>query len=146
MIYWDTSCVVKLYVAEDDSAEYLELAGRSDRALVSSGALQVEMYYALRQKELRGEIRSGGSDPLFRKFRADVGKGRLLLLPFGTDVAEQAVDAARRCHDRGPPVPLRSMDGVHLATALVAGIKYIATADERMRAAADLLGLSVITP
>jgi len=35
------------------------------------------------------------------------------------------------------------MDGLHLATALVGGLKEIVASDQRMKAAAKLLGLSI---
>jgi predicted nucleic acid-binding protein len=138
--------VVKLYVPEEDSPAYLDLACQSEGPLMSSEALTVELYYALRQKELRGEIRRGATEPIFRKFRGDVLRGRLFLLPFGADVVTQAVEAARRCYACRPLVTLRSMDGIHLASALAARIKNIATTDERMKSAACVLGLSVVDP
>ena len=144
MIYWDTSCVLKLYAEEEDSATYLDLASASEGPLISSEVLLVEVYYALQQKELRNEIKRGATEPILRKFRDDVVRARLSLLPFGADVAARAVDAARSCYGSNPPIMLRSLDGAHLATALVAGIRDIATTDERMRSAAVLLGLRVV--
>jgi predicted nucleic acid-binding protein len=146
LIYWDTSCVLKLYAAEEDSSAYLDLASGSEGPLISSEVLAVELYYALQQKELRNEIKTGATEPLYRKFQDDVVRARLTLLPFGADVAARAVEAARSCCGRKPPITLRSLDGIHLATTLAAGIREIATTDDRMRSAAGVLGLRVIDP
>ena len=146
MIYWDTSCVLKLYAAEHDSAAYLDLASASEGPLISSEVLAVELYDALQQKELRNEIKRGAAEPIYRRFQDDVVQARLTLLPFGADVAERAVEVARSCYGSNPPLTLRSLDGIHLGTTLAAGLRQIVTTDDRMRSAAALLGLRVIAP
>lgn len=142
MIYWDTSCVLKLYTPENDSETYLSMADESSEPLVSSEVLDTELFYALRQKEIRGDIGRGWAERLHKKFCADVEKGRLVLLAVGRDVLAQAVGVARRCYAEKPPVLLRTLDGIHLGTALTAGCTAIVTTDRRMRQGADLLELS----
>ena len=143
MIYWDTSCVLKLYTPEEDSEVYLRLADGSSEPLFSSEVLDTELFYALCQKENRGDIKPGWAKQLHKKFRADVEKGRVMLLAVGHDVLAQSVEVARRCYGRKPPVMLRTLDGIHLATALVAKCSEIVTTDRRMRQGADFLGLSL---
>ena len=142
MIYWDTSCVLKLYTPEDDSGVYLSMAAGSSEPLFSSEVLNTELFYALCQKELRGDIKPGWAERLHKKFCADVEKGRLVLLAVGHDVLAQTVEIARHCYKHRPPVMLRTLDGIHLGTALAAKCTEIITTDRRMRQGADLLGLS----
>ena len=146
MIYWDTSCVLKLYTAEPDSAVYLAAAGASTDPLLSSGIVRAELYYALRQKELRGDIRTGSADRLIQQFENDCNKDRWVLTPVGQDVLAQANEIARACYGHQPPVHLRTLDGVHLATAVLTQARKIATTDLRMRAAAAVLKLPLHVP
>ncbi len=67
MIYWDTSCVLKLYTPEDDSGVYLGMADRSSEPLFSSEVLDTELFYALCQKENRGEIKPGWAERIHQK-------------------------------------------------------------------------------
>jgi predicted nucleic acid-binding protein len=146
LIYWDTSCVLKLYTAEPDSTIYLGQAGQSTEPLLSSAVLRIELHYALRQKELRGDIRSGAADRLTQQFEADTAKGRWLLVAIGEDVLTKANELARICYTHRPPVHLRTLDGVHLATAILANAQQVVTTDARMRTAAAILGLPSFTP
>ena len=141
MIYWDTSCVVKLYAAEADSEELLALATETDDALCCSAVLTAELFYALRQKELRKEIRPGAAGALFSAFELDVESGRFVLLPVGRDVLLDAVEVAKSCLDRTPPIPIRTLDGIHLATARLLRVARMVTTDGRMRAAAARLSI-----
>ena len=142
MIYWDTSCVLKLYTPEDDSEIYLDKADKSSEPLFSSEVLNTELFYALSQKESRGDINPGWAERLYQKFRGDVEDGRLVLLSVGHDVLDQAVEIARRCYAQTPPIMLRSLDGIHLGSALADKCTEIVTTDRRMLQGADLLGLS----
>lgn len=144
MIYWDTSCVLKLYTPEPDSPAYLELVRESTEPLLSSEILSAELYCALCQKELRGDIKPGATERVYKKFLSDCEAGRWVLIPVGTDVINQATQAARACYQHRPPVPLRTVDGLHLGTALLADVTQLVTADRRMRAAAGVLGLELI--
>jgi len=141
VIYWDTSCVVKLYAAEADSDELLALATETDDSLCCSAVLTAEFFHALKQKELRKEIRPGAAAALFSAFERDVEGGRFVLLPIGRDVLSGAVEIAKTCLDRTPFVPIRTLDSIHLATARLLRVSRLVSTDARMRAAASLLGL-----
>jgi predicted nucleic acid-binding protein len=138
--------VLKLYTTESDSAEYLQLAEESAEPVASSEILRVELAFALHQKELRGELKPGGAERVQQQFAADVVAGRWLLAPVGTDVLEQAVNVAKKCFRRRPPVSLRTLDGIHLATALVLKAQQVISTDQRLREAAVLLGLNLFPP
>ena len=146
MIYWDTACVLKLYTTEPDSAAYLRLAEQSTEPVASSEILGVELAFALHQKELRGELKPGGAERLRQQFMTDVAAGRWLLAPVGTDVLTRAIHIAQKCFHRRPPLSLRTLDGIHLATALVLKARHVVSTDQRLRQTAVLLGLTLLSP
>ncbi len=139
--YWDTSVVLKLYCREEDSPRYLERVAKARDPLISSAALSVEMMFALYQKELRGALAAGEGTRLYDRYLADVGLGRFLLVPWGDDVREAARGVAAACYSAKPPVAFRALDGLHLASAKLAGCRRILTTDSRMRLGAVLVGL-----
>jgi len=47
------------------------------------------------------------------------------------------------CHRHAPPISLRTLDALDLASARVAGQTELVATDKRMRDAAKLLGFSV---
>ena len=79
MIYWDTSCVLKLYTAESDSLVWQRQALGSRDEFGASALMEAEMAYALEQKELRGEVKPGGAQALLRLFSRDLQAGRFAL-------------------------------------------------------------------
>jgi predicted nucleic acid-binding protein len=143
VIYWDTSCVVKLYAAEVDSEKLLALAAGADDTFCCSAVLTAELFLALRQKELRREVKPGGAAALFSAYERDAESGRFALLPVGQDVLANAIGVAKACLDRTPPIPVRTLDSIHLATARLMRVSRIVTTDDRMRAAAMLLGIPI---
>jgi predicted nucleic acid-binding protein len=141
VIYWDTSCVVKLYVAEPDSEVWDKLAADFPGPLFSSALLEPELALALARKEQEGSIRSGGAAVLLQQFRDDVGCGRYRLLPLGQDVMHEAATLAEQGFMCKPMLLLRTLDGLHLATAKLLRCRTVATTDVRMRQALPLLGM-----
>jgi predicted nucleic acid-binding protein len=144
MIYWDTSCVIKLYTAESDSEEWQHHACDAEEQLVSSALMRTESAYALEQKECRGEILSGGAAKLLELLDHDVAGGRFNLFPVGEDVLSEAVAIAGVCYRASPNVPLRTLDGIHLATAALLKCTCIATTDEGTRKGAQILGITLL--
>ena len=146
MIYWDTSCLLKLYAPEADSEAWIRLATSEQEPLCSSELARPELCFALRRKELRREIRPGTADLLYDAFVDDVGKGRIFVVPLGGDVLDAARDLARACYARKEPILLRTLDGLHLASALIARTSGIVTTDALMERAARFLRLPLIRP
>lgn len=125
--YLDSSALVKLAVREPESAA-LRRYLRRKRPLVTSALSRTEVARAL--------------------------------LPFGPDAVTRGEDVLRRLdviriNDRvlraaGAllPMELRSLDAIHLATAIEIGtdLARVCTYDERMAAAAADLGLAIVAP
>ena len=99
------------------------------------------MTFAVRAKEARGEIPSGGSARVLSQFQTDLQRGRYLLVPLGIDIKACTKDIAARTLQVEPPVFLRTLDGIHIATALELGASELITADKKMADAAILLGI-----
>ncbi|PWJ25811.1 hypothetical protein ATK17_1949 [Branchiibius hedensis] len=127
MIYADTSALVKLVVREPESAAVHQLT-TSGAVLVSSDLARTELLRASRR-----------STPAAVSAARDV-LSRLVLL-----AATPAIfDAAAVLE----PITLRTLDAVHLASALTLGdeLEAVLTYDARLGEAANHLGLRVLAP
>ena len=127
-LYLDSSAFVKLVVEERETpAVRTFLADRPARR-VSSALLRAESLRAVRHL---------GPDAL-----AMVREGLRRVDLIGID--DRILDAAGTLE----PLVLRTLDAVHLATAMAVGddLETIVTYDERMIEAARLVGLPTATP
>lgn len=124
--YLDTSAFIKLVRSEPESAALRrEVDGRE---LLSSALLVVEGQRAARRY---GELAAR---------RARAGLTAVTLLPLDHRVLEAAADL--------DPAELRSLDALHLATALSIGedLERLYCYDTRMAGAAEALGIEVSDP
>ena len=55
-------------------------------------------------------------------------------------------DIVDHCVGRTPSISLRTLDAIHLSTALACGETELVAADRRMREAALILGPSIVPP
>jgi predicted nucleic acid-binding protein len=124
--YLDSSAFVKTIVEEPESRRLLSwLPGWPDRA--SSELLRVE---ALRS------VRAHGRETVAR---ARDELGGVDLIPVDRPILDAAADL---------PVEVRSLDAIHLASALALGrdLGIVVTYDQRMQHAAQNLGLPIAAP
>ena len=129
MIYLDSSALVKLILEESESRALARwLAERADLALVSS---------AIHRTEVPRAIWRANPSALPRSLRQVRGVEKIGL---STDVLDSAAAV--------PPQSLRSLDAIHLASAL--SIRRELTAfvayDKRLLAAAKDVGLPTASP
>jgi len=141
--YWDTSALLKLYVAEADSAYFLGLVA-GVAGLLTSDLARVELYSALARKESAGELAAQQADQLFARFRSDAARGRISTIPAGSDVMDEAGEVIRGAYAASPPVLIRSIDAIHVASALILGVRTMVATDTRLRAVARQNGLSLL--
>jgi len=135
------SCILALYIKESLSPQAVALATKQEQALTSSAILEYEMIFALHAKEAKGEIPKRSTIRVLTKFQSDLLRGRFMIAPLGRDIVTQASRIAKDCAQAGLPLFLRTLDGIHIATAIEASV--IITSDKRMAAAAAHLGVSV---
>jgi len=142
MSYWDASALAKLYLAEPDSAQFESLALASP--VVSGMLARHEMRTVFRRREAEAAIRGGEAAALYRRIVSDAASGVLRLQPDSDEVEREFGLVLERCFSQGPPLFIRTNDALHLASARVAGELEFVTADLRQRAAAQLLGFTLL--
>lgn len=128
-IYLDTSALVKLVVAEAESAALQRyLAGYSEDTVFSAALARTELLRAV----------SGSGQQALTQARSLLESIDLVSL------TRRLLDEAGTL---GPPL-LRSLDAIHLVAAQRAEgtLRSIVTYDHRMAAAATELGLTTATP
>ena len=129
LVYLDSSALVKLVVTEPESTALMELLrARPDR--VSSAVALTEVPRALRRAGFGTRERRRARDLLARVALVDTDR-RIL-------AAAAALD----------PPTLRTLDAIHLATALAVreDLAALVTYDQRLRAAAERAHLDVLAP
>lgn len=124
--YLDTSAFLKLVVAEPESPA-LRAWYVAHAPVWSSQLLQTEARRAGRRLGLPAEL-------------VDAALGTVALVAPGTATFRRAGDL--------PPATLRSLDALHLATALELGtdLEGIVAYDERLAGAAAAHGVAVVAP
>jgi len=127
-LYVDSSAFVKLVVEETESVAVRAYLAARDARRVSSALLRTESLRAVRHL---------GPDAL-----ATVREGLRRIDLIGVD--DRILDGAGILEPR----VLRTLDAIHLSTALAVGddLEAIVTYDDRMIDAARLLGLTTATP
>ena len=129
MVYLDSSAIVKLVIREAETSALLSfLAGHTERA--SSSLARVEVHRALRRARSSDAERRRATDVL----------ARIALVRIDDDILEAAAEVE--------PAELRSLDAIHLATALSIHEELVALVsyDDRFAAAAKRHGLKVLAP
>lgn len=144
MAFWDTSALLKLYVRERDSDQFQEMVRTSAGVPVISQLSVSEMHRALRAKEFARAIPQNRAEPTYRKFRHDIEDRSIEIIPFGRDVQDEFDRIVPLCYRAMPVVPIRALDGLLLASALIARARELVSTDSRMRAAGTLLRLHVL--
>ena len=79
-------------------------------------------------------------------YDADVVAGLVSARPMEPAVFGRFEAVVDRCYRQTPPIHLRTLDAIHMATALVVGEPEMVSTDKRLRDAAASFGLSVFPP
>ena len=143
MTYWDTSALLKPDVAGPDSAYVATVAAQED-SLATSTIATSEMLCALYRKENTGGLKSGGAHSTLRRFQRDVDDGRIIAIPYGSDIVTEVEKVVQSALNRRRPAWVRTLDAIHIASALVGGAKMFVATDERLRKVAALVKLKLI--
>ena len=127
-VYLDSSAFVKLVVSEAESRALRSFLSRRRTRHISSAILRTE---ALRA------VRHGGADVLART-RSALRRVELVA------VTDDILDAAGTLEPR----VVRTLDAIHLATAVALGddLDVVVTYDTRMAEGARLLGFEAVAP
>lgn len=143
MSYWDTSALVKLYALEQDSNVFEGHVGTVGGPVIISRIGLHEAYATFFRKEADGVLRAGSAAKLYSCLLQDVAEGEVQLVELGSDLEAEYARVLTFCYGQTPPVLLRTLDAIHLASARLAAQSEIVATDARLRAAARALGLSL---
>jgi predicted nucleic acid-binding protein len=124
--YVDSSAFVKLVVSEPESEALRRFLAASPRRLTASALLEIEATRVARA--------AGGAAA---KEMADALRAVVLV-----DMTP-AIRARARLLD---PVQLRTLNAIHLATALEVGVRDVLVYDNHLGAAAAEYGMNVLSP
>ena len=126
VLYLDSSAVVKLVSREPETADLIRVV-RADPSVISSALAWTEVVRAVRR--VRGNTA-----------RAEGVLSGIALVPIDGGIVRSAATLA--------PTSLRTLDAIHVATALSLGadVSQLVTYDDRLAGAATDAGIEVITP
>lgn len=136
--YLDTSALAKWYLNESYSDAVDAYLRRLPAAWISS-LTRLELRCLLARRRRAQEISAELEGQILYSFRQDLRKEHLRMLP----LADEHTAAAMELMDSLPRHSLRTLDALHLAIVLDAGLQALVTADRTMAAAAGELGLEV---
>lgn len=136
-VYLDTSALIKLYVAEAFSAEVERFVAQAD-GLVISRLGMLEWHCAMSRRLRTGLITEDYLNLARTEFTRHLSEGYFRIVAFDDTLLIDAL----RVLDSVKPVPLRTLDAIHLTAARNAGVARIATADRVMANAANKLNLT----
>ena len=140
-LYFDTSIVTKWYLPEPDSAAALRLRARFTPPAVLTHLHRIELVTAWQLKVFRRELSQEIVDQAWGHVLADAAAGLWEIPGYDPiDVYAQAESISRR-HTAN--LGTRSLDILHVATAVVLGATAFVTHDDRQAKLAKATGLRV---
>jgi predicted nucleic acid-binding protein len=142
MSYWDTSTLGKLYFPEADSPAFAQKAA-STTTIVTAKLALYEMRRVAFRKESDGLIPANTAETVLNQLDRDIAAGEIRVVEINHPTEAEFNAIMARCYRQESPIPIRTFDALHLATARVAGETEMVATDQRLRAAAKLLGFSL---
>ncbi len=136
-VYADTSFLVSLYLTDIHSPE-------AERRLAEHLRLwltplhRAECAHAISQQVFQHRISATVADKVYQAFEADRRSAVWLEVPVPDAAFDLAVELGRRC---GPRIGCRTLDTLHVASALELKADRFWTFDERQAKLADAEGL-----
>ena len=140
MVYVDTSALIKRYITEANSDEF-DAFFMARTPLAISRLTLVEMRCALARRHRNNEITALLEEQAMDEVRTDIQDGALSVHPTNDDQVVHALHLIEQV----APRPLRTLDALHLSTALRINAHEFATADKNQAAAAQALGMTIFT-
>ena len=126
-LYVDSSVFVALLAPGDRHHRYAVTLARSDqRPLVTSSVSEVEIGRALGRRAAPASVQGAARELL----------AHCEIVDLTPEIRLRAIEVR--------PASVRSLDAIHVATALVAGINRFASVDARQRIAAEEMGMKLV--
>jgi predicted nucleic acid-binding protein len=137
-VYIDTSALAKWYLPEAGSDTLAHWMQQQEDTCISS--LTRTEFRCLLARRQRMQLLTGVQvQELYAIFQQDCQAGNLLHFP----VTDQHIINAELMIESLPTVALRTLDALHLSIACDISAETLATADEVMAQAAQLIGIEV---
>ena len=143
-IYADPSALLKLYVHEPESAAMSAWRIRTRGALAVTQHGRLEITNGIALAAFRQAITAEAMTDALASFDEDWVEGRYVQAEgLWRATLRRAADISRRYT---PSIGSRSLDVLHVATALELGLPYFVTFDRRQQQLARATGLKLTTP
>lgn len=133
----DTSFIASLYAEESHSAEADRRMSPGTSVLITP-LNRAELAHAFSFQVFRARITELRTRTLWQQFEQDCRQGIWLEVDLPENAWENCIDLARRY---GPTLGIRTLDSLHVASALELGAEKFWTFDERQARLAAAVGL-----
>jgi predicted nucleic acid-binding protein len=130
-IFFDTSALAKRYIDEVGSATVAMILMNSTEIILSSICIS-ELISAFNRLLREKKISKATYQELKRHFFDDLEQATVMAL--STDIIKESIHCLER-------TPLRAMDALHIASAILANCDLFVSADQQQITAAKKLGL-----
>jgi len=142
VLYADTSIIVKLYIKEKHSLEVANWLRKNNKAIPLTRFHELEFTNAIFLKQFRMEITENQIRLTLAKFSEHKTRGVYYYPQINwTDTLNLAIDLA---HNNTANTGSRSLDIIHVASALALKANRFLTLDDRQSELASMVGLKVV--
>lgn len=138
--YADTSFLVSLYILDTNSARAAALMKHANLPILFTPLGELELTNAISLRLFRKELPASKVKAAHALVRKDIEDGVLALKPLAIDAFERAKHLARR---RTPQLGTRTLDILHVASALVLQADVFYTFDRVQAKLAQAEGIAV---
>ena len=142
--YYDTGLLLKLYTAEPESPAVQAFVHHRAQAIQITDLHHAECVSAFRLKQFRGECTATEATGALKLLEEDIRAGVLRM------VAVEWSQVWKKCRSLAEAhaalTGCRTLDALHVASALMLGAREFITSDHRQTAFASKVGLSVTDP
>lgn len=139
--YFDTGVLAKRYIWEHNSHEAIAMIDAAGCPILFSHLHAIELPNAIRLKRFRKEITGRQESAAIRIFLEDIDTGRLQRPDY--ELSAVFIRATALSAKHSAKLGTRSLDILHVATALQAGCEHFSTLDTRQRKLAASEGMRV---
>lgn len=134
---------MKLYAKEADSILFERFASSAPSIPTTSGLAFYEIQTTLWRKESEGTLLAGAAQTSRQRLWQDAAAGHLRVIEFSAEVEREFRNILAHSYRQVPPLCVRTLDAIHLASTLVAGETEFVASDLRLHHAAQFLGLKL---
>ncbi len=144
MIYVDTSAIVKLYIREPASIQVSEWLKKKNEPIPLTGLIELELINALKLKQFRDELNSDDFEKILSLLQEHEKRG--VYYRTAMDWPRVFSLSLNLSTNHTPGCGARSLDILHVGSALAVKAETFFTLDERQAQLAGKAGLKTVNP